>query len=352
MSCDLIPSVTLWGTTQITIQTRYTTTLTPFTIPPSDVLSPGSYMSCDDSNEICITISGASVPLTTTLLSIVETTSVYTSLVPRQTLYSPCLTTGGSTIPSSTRGTATPSSTRISSDNDNGLTASGGAQASSMSVIQSQSQGISNTDSVMQSFVSHSDSLSTSLTISEPTSGTATEHQSITSTYWSHTISNPSASTQNQKPSSYTNALADKPSDNSTHHTHHNQPGIIIGSVIGSVVVIAIVLLVHNSWKKRIKKSKEERAVNGGDNHDYWETRFRALESQGDVPDEKRGESSVRNKRLRVSISIDQRFQILMSFWDSSRLIWPPKHYRIVPLLNSPPSRHSSNLQLNPSVRH
>ncbi|OCF30740.1 hypothetical protein I316_07626 [Kwoniella heveanensis BCC8398] len=259
--CEQIPSVTLYGTTQLT-STITTHALITSIIRLDPTVSAGE----------TITPSSASI-----LSSQVITRTVVTSLVPQQTLYSPCPGDG---------------------DGDTTATGVAGAQAQatkSVARTPGQVQGEETDDpqatgqftGVIPSYQSIKGS-STALALSSY-NATLTKSQAAST---NHAPS--SATVVPTDASSSVSADSDGTSDSASSgssSTSSNDLGPIVGGVLGGVIslVVLVAFAVCIKRKNQRRKNRRERYIEGEEgegghdgNGDYWERRFRQLEAEGE----------------------------------------------------------------------
>jgi hypothetical protein len=98
--CSLVPSVTLYGTTQVTTTALQTTTSLSSYDKPSQILITSIGMKCPSNGEPCIPATTTETTtithlMTSTILKSYMAETVLTQVIPQRTLYRPCPTGDG-----------------------------------------------------------------------------------------------------------------------------------------------------------------------------------------------------------------------------------------------------------------
>ncbi|WVQ70714.1 hypothetical protein IAR50_000236 [Cryptococcus sp. DSM 104548] len=277
-SCEQIPSITIWGTTQITSISSYYSTFTSL-VPGDQVTRTATSIvpdTCDDGSD-CPSSTSTGVDTITMMKtsvgsSAVETQMVFTSIVPQNTLYYPCsdaftTTSGsatwqsGSSLPAATQSTQElvsttsaypitsplPTSIVIESGSSTGMSSS--ASQSSSSAIQSSFQAVPASPTTTMSDSSRSPS--------------GTESSSHSTSSGSSMGTGHSDASQSPSSSGSSNC------------------GAIIGGVVGGIVAMLFLVLLLLCVRRRRAKKQNAPSDQGNDVGDYWERKFRALEAGG-----------------------------------------------------------------------
>ncbi|OCF54765.1 hypothetical protein L486_07901 [Kwoniella mangroviensis CBS 10435] len=233
--CESIPSVTLWGTTQLT------STITTSTIVTTQVAQS-----------------------TRLLTSQVITREIITSLVPQQTLYYPCSESEGATQP------ARPAPAQ-----------------SRPATTQGQDEGSVDPNATGQftgSLPTQTRATTKSLSFTSPT----IKSTSISS---SSTIENSVAYTSSASASSSSSPIENGEGSTDWSTAKSNNSGIIAGAVVGGIFgMILLVIILMCCQKRRARRRRMGSAAGedwndtsggggNGDGNDYWERRFREIES-------------------------------------------------------------------------
>ncbi|WWD08344.1 hypothetical protein V865_006456 [Kwoniella europaea PYCC6329] len=230
--CESIPSVTLWGTTQLT------STITTSTILTTQVAQS-----------------------TRLLTSQVVTREIITSLVPQQTLYYPCSEFEGTTQPARPApAQSRPATTQGEDEGSVDPNATGQFTGSLPTQTRATTRSLS----------------FTSLTIKS----TSISPSSIHGNSAAYTSSAPASSSSIEGGESTTNSST----------TRSNSSGIIAGAVVGGIFgLIILVILLICCQKRRARRRRMGSAAGedwndtseggGGNGNDYWERRFREIES-------------------------------------------------------------------------
>ncbi|WVQ95601.1 hypothetical protein IAU59_002698 [Kwoniella sp. CBS 9459] len=255
--CEQIPSVTLYGTTQLT-STITTHALVTSIIRLDPTVSAGE----------TITPSTASI-----LSSQVITRTVITSLVPQQTLYSPCPGDVDSTV----TGVVGARPTR------------NGAHAPANGEETEDPQATGQFTGVIPSYQSIRSS-ATALTLSSYETTARTSSSLTNAASSSHTAA--SSAVTSSIPINETSNSNGASSGSSS--TASGDVGPIVGGVLGGVIGLVVLIVLIACIKKR-RRDRRDRDVGEeyygdgeGENSDYWERRFRQLEAEGERG-EKRG---------------------------------------------------------------
>ncbi|WVQ63276.1 uncharacterized protein L199_001427 [Kwoniella botswanensis] len=276
--CESIPSVTLWGTTQLT------STITTSTILTTRVAQS-----------------------TRLLTSQVVTREIITSLVPQQTLYYPCSDSEGSTqsarpAPAQSR----PATTQGEDEGSVDPNATGQFTGSLPTQTRATTKSLSFTSPTIKST-----SISSSSTIENSAAYTSSASASSSSP-----IENGEGST-----------------DSST--TKSNNSGIIAGAAVGGIFgMILLVIILMCCQKRRARRRRIGSAAGkdwndtsgggggNGDGNDYWERRFREIESanssrgnglglngmEGGRGEKEKGEwDSQTSKKLRLTLDLGSK---------------------------------------------
>ncbi|WVQ85905.1 hypothetical protein IAT38_008073 [Cryptococcus sp. DSM 104549] len=276
--CESIPSVILWGTTQVTSTSSYITTITSvITGDPvatvSSSIDPGNCADGDvvgctppQTKPVVVTVTPTS---TSTYTSQVETKVVATSLVPQKTLYYPCTATAETSEAeqaqaSSTSGQASvAAATHTTAAGEGELTGqfSGVATQTPASTTRVSSKLIG-VDSIT---ATDSDgSLMTLLSTTEIASVLPSELAPVSSVASSSSVSGVSGASH----------------DSNSTSTGSNTAAIaggIVGGLVGLVLLAFLVMCVRK--RRRGRERGEYRGEDGVDD-DYWERRFRELEAE------------------------------------------------------------------------
>ncbi|ODO10602.1 hypothetical protein I350_01199 [Cryptococcus amylolentus CBS 6273] len=281
-SCEQIPSITIWGTTQITSTSSYFSTFT--SLVPGDEITrtatsivPGT---CDDGDDCAsstsVGVSTITMMKTSVGSSAVETQVVDTSIVPQNTLYYPCSNTSQATsLPATaSSGSSQPAATQQ------------GTQ------MQASTTGAYPVTSPLPSSIIVDDGSSTgqfSLGLSQ-SSSSATRSLSQAVSTASHTITMSGASpfstgTLSASSSHSTSSTSDGLSDASRHDAassgSSSNHGAIIGGVVGGMLALLSLLALLLCCLRRRRKRSELPSEQKDDAGDYWERKFRALEAGG-----------------------------------------------------------------------
>ena len=257
MACDQLPSVTLWGTTQITTTTTFISTYTQLVPQPPIITLDGK------------TLTTTTPTQTFTLSSQVVKPTVITQVVPQKTLFYPCSTTdtsnGGTSLSDPTFSSlvetigASLFSGAVSVTNTFAPPSSQAASTSSLS----QAAPVSSTSAIASSGYATASLSSESFTLPAPSTSYSPGPGLSTAASSADIISSSSVSTE---------AAQNASSGSSNHHSW------IIGAAVGGAFVLAFMLWCLWCWgKRRHESSWATRTLET--NEDYWERRFRALES-------------------------------------------------------------------------
>jgi len=289
MACTPLPSVTLWGTTQITSTTQITTTsLSLFPGAPSPSPSTSFTVSCDVlGNCITSTITNlvTVIPtITSTITTQVDATTVLTSIVPRQTLYSPCPDESESSSVVGMDAETFSSASPVSQSSNTSSHGPGFTPSTSTSVTRSSSPSTSSSGS----------SSSASPRISKPTTSSITSILSMGSEIMPSQSMISSTTTSASATTSATVIAA-----SSASNTSHSHGAVIAGSVIGSLVTLVVLLFLLIRLRRSRPSDRYDRAHD--DKDEYWESRFRELEAEAETPGEKGDASREESRRLHVS---------------------------------------------------
>ncbi|WVF68044.1 hypothetical protein IAT40_002806 [Kwoniella sp. CBS 6097] len=254
--CEQIPSVTLYGTTQLT-STVTTHALITSIIRLDPTVADGE----------TITPSTASV-----LSSQVITRTIVTSLVPQQTLFSPCPRDGDSTI---TGVAGASQGTRVGSATT--------AKATGEETDDPQATG--QFTGVIPAYISIKSS-STRLALSSYKSTSRIPSTATDALHFSTAAA--------------TSGAASGPSNNGTSGNDTSDPsstssgnvgpilGGVLGGVIGPIVLIVLLVCIRKSQRNKRERRDGEEEEEEGQEGDYWERKFRQLEAEGERG-EKRG---------------------------------------------------------------
>ncbi|WWD20664.1 hypothetical protein CI109_105140 [Kwoniella shandongensis] len=271
--CELTPSATIWGTTQILFPTITTTTLT--TLVPGSALT-FTITSIDPSDPQKTSVGAiTTTPYETSMVtSEVSVMGTSTKIVPQNTLYYPCPTSTSTDVTTSASstiddainssesqaipgGTTTsqdgqPSSTRASaghpSQSTRSLTATGttsAGQSSSPSVADKQEQSSNHATTFTLGSTATSSSLFSPL---QTTSG------------------NTSLSQEGSTPS------------------HSHKSAAIAGGVVGGLIGLVLLFVIFFFLRRRNARQARQKNDSHGDetDGDFWERRFRELEAEGE----------------------------------------------------------------------
>jgi hypothetical protein len=292
MSCSLIPSVTLYGTTQITttgyIWSTHTATITG---------SP--YITLDGSDLVTITPTSESLSSTQ-----VPGQTVVTSVVPQQTLYYPCsqdtsqATSSAAVVdhaaqqaaPSSNDGgsmtAAAFSASAVSAQVSAGATASAQTSSGAAAAAQPVSGGSSAAVAAVGASVTGS---SSGVSQAVASAGISTSLSNGASGAVTPQLVNPSQSSSSgitvaAVSSSHPSAASGKGTDaaSSGGTTSQSHSGAIAGGVVGGVLAL-VMLCVGLGWvRRRMDRDKDEdwEARTLDSREDYWERRFRQLDAE------------------------------------------------------------------------
>lgn len=294
MACVPSPSLTIWGTTQITQTTSYYTTWTA--LAPQ---APG--VQIEDGR---VAVKGAQQ--TVTLSTLVETVTVVPSVVPQRTLFYPCTETKTSALdPAFTLSSATATTSTediappfVETTTSSSQSANATPAPSSSSSSQSTATYSSSTSRIL---------LSPSTPLIMPTTPMSTQQMSeAVSALASSSIAAPPSSTVNIGA-----GQSDMPDQ--TESSNGEMVGAIVGTLAGILLLIGLWFCYRHRRRDRHVQGgtggrNDEEYAGPDDGGDYWERKFKALDSEAGSPqDEVQGMSaptrleSPETKRLRVS---------------------------------------------------
>lgn len=323
MSCEQIPSITIYGTTQITSVSAYVTTLTSL-IPGNPVVSvvtsvvpaicADDALDCpSETKEDVVTVTPTSTAIYT---SDISTNVVVTSIVPQRTLYYAC----SSSQETSAQGMTSTNQVQETLNNQPSTSTEGDSRVASYTNVQQSSSSISSATLVGQ-FTGIATQIKGSATVvGVSASSVSSVADTILSPY--HTTTSPhsfqpgpSASrlksvatslpiVTTSHTSSASSAVASQQEDTNvtpSSSKHAAIAGGIIGGILGSIVIACLVICMKR--KKRDKHEDVKRWSGENEDVDYWERRFRALETEGDIIYGEKDDWDLQSsKKLRVSL--------------------------------------------------
>lgn len=323
MSCEQVPSVTIYGTTQITSASTYVATLTSL-VPGNPVLSVVTSVIpavCADDAPDCPSETKEAVvtvtPMSTTVhTSVISTKVVVTSVVPQRTLYYEC----SPSQETSAQGMMSTSQAQETLDNQPSTIIEDEGKVVSYTNVQQLSSSISSATLASQ-FTGIANNIQGNATIEVSTSSVSSVADTILFPYHTPTFSSsgqsgpsanrpvsvatslPMATTSQTSSASSTVASQQKDANPTSSSSNHAAvAGGIVGGILGIIVITCFVI-----WMKRKKRDKHENAERWNEKNedvDYWERRFRALETEGDtVHGEKDDRDMHSSRKLRVSLN-------------------------------------------------
>lgn len=330
MSCEQIPSVTIYGTTQITSASTYVTTLTSL-IPGnplvSTVTSVVPAVCADDASDCPSETKEEVVTVTPTSTAIytsdISTNVVATNIVPQRTLYYECsssqeasaqgtMSTGqvqetlNNQPPTSTEGDIRVASyTDVRQSNSRSATLAG-----QFTGIATQIQGNATVVGVSTNSV-----FSVTDTILSPYRTTAFSHsvQSGSFASLSKTVATSLPIVTASHTSSTSSAVASQQEDtNATPSSskHAAIAGGIVGGILGIIVIACLVICMKR--KKRDKHDDVKRWSGENEDVGYWERRFRALETEGDIMHGEKDDWDMQSSR-KLHVSLKQSLPQLLA---------------------------------------
>ncbi|GFZ48143.1 hypothetical protein JCM24511_05891 [Saitozyma sp. JCM 24511] len=292
MSCSLIPSVTLYGTTQITttgyIWSTHTATITG---------SP--YITLDGSDLVTITPTSESLSSTQ-----VPGQTVVTSVVPQQTLYYPCSQDTSQATSSAAAVDHAAQQAAPTSNNGGSMTAAAFSASAVSAQVSAAATSLAQTSSGSAAAAQQVPAGSSAAVGASVTGSSSGVSQAVVSAGISTSLSggvggasgtvtpqlvNPSqsstsgitvAAVSSSHPSAASGNGTDAASSGGT--TSHSHSGAIAGGVAGGVLAL-VMLCVGLGWvRRRMDRDKDEdwEARTLDSREDYWERRFRQLDAE------------------------------------------------------------------------
>ena len=316
--CTPSPSVTLYGTTQIstvhqvtetTVTTKYGDAWASYTVFNTQECDAFGCRNVQKTSSVMATPSW-----TEPVQTVFDKTTVVTSIVPQKTLYYPCPTTDNAPAPSPTTSTA-----RME-DVETFTSIKSSARSQAQDTQPAPSSSVNLGEGVFTLTEGGTTMTSTALTHAPTTDETATAAltedtmMTITSTSnggtstWLATVSGTrpistsgSSSTHlssSPSPSSDTNAAAATSSSKSS-----SSHGPLIGGIIGGIVALILLCAVITFLRRARSARDDGRSLTTTE--DYWERRFQAIEAGVDEKDD--GRSEVSGKRLRLTLDLGSK---------------------------------------------
>ncbi|WVO17381.1 hypothetical protein L204_105073 [Cryptococcus depauperatus] len=294
MSCEQIPSVTLYGTTQITTTSSFITTLTSI-IPGNPVISTSTSVEpgkCDGNancpSQTKSTVVTVTPSETSTYTSATQTNVVVTSVVPQKTLYYPCSPVQHEAGQAAQINTSQESSSSTATDD----TAS--SQSSSSMTdggLKGQPSKIAS-QSTTQATSGNSQSLPVSPFPSMPTGAGSLS---------------PSGSSRGSTTSDHSGAASSTTSSDASHKgtsSSSNNSAALAGGIVGGILGIILLVCLIICLRRKATRKNQRRQEGGGLDQDYWERHFRALEAEGDNDMEKDDWDLKSSRKLHLTLDL------------------------------------------------
>lgn len=322
MACAPIPSVTLYGTTQITTQIQVTaTSLSTYLGEPAISLTTFVHTQCDAFGLKCGPQQTSSLvtvtpTMTSTVTEVVNTQTVLTSVVPQRTIYSPC---PDGRQPTNTGGKPAVETDKAEGDGDEGkesqepvtqftpppaiLTPSESTFQGVVSQTQNQAPSPSPPPTIVTSISSVPQ---TQISSSQPVRSNSNTEPALPYSSVTHP-SSAYASISSIYSSSAYSAVASAGAQATT-ETSSPKGAVVAGAVVGGILGLCSLCCLLMWFRRRMGRDDDTGQSVG--TVDYWERRFRELEADGG--DEKVGSEGhfgddgdlvegEKSKKLRVS---------------------------------------------------
>lgn len=274
MSCEQRPSVTLWGTTQIT---TLTTVLSTRTNPNAHRITSSVTSTTCDGEGNCGPVARPTVIVDEADLSFetVTTQTVVTNVIPVQTRYYPCPSETTSPPQPQSTGTSAPAMTSTSEPAEGSLT------ISTVPAPDTTSSGPSTSSPASQS----SSASPTSLTLS-PSSDDQAALSSSTSDEPPASVAWPTVAEETSSPPGAESITTTGQTGNdgsalggeSSSKSSALGANEIVGIVLGCVTLLVFLGLMIVKYRSR----RKDRKGGGGHQETYWERRFQELEGGGE----------------------------------------------------------------------
>lgn len=271
MSCEQRPSVTLWGTTQITTLTTVLSTITNPNAPR--ITSSVTSTTCDGDGN-CGPVARPTVIVDEADLSYetITTETVVTNIVPVQTRYHPCPEDNSTSSPQPQSSGTTSAAPSTSSTAEDSLTMNTVPEpTSTSSQILSLTNPASRTSSPRATLISGTTSSADVISEDHPASVAWTSVVEASSPLLSE---DPSATIGS------TGGIGVGPTSSSSSRSSGLGANEIVGIVLGSITGLVFLGLLF----LRCRGRRRDRADGEGHQETYWERRFQELEGGGEKP--------------------------------------------------------------------